>query len=184
MSVTVPAPTTGVVRDIGSRSTRTTPQRPRWFALAASALLSLGIVSGILLVGTSQPALAKELVAHVEHEAFTLQPTERRAEAAALSTLLQTKGLRLVKPIDNISFVNDCPFRNGVAPHFVVQTSTGPITVLLLVDVKSDSRQAFDEGGFHGVLAPLGKGSVAVLARQSDPIDDVIAQVQSSIAWN
>ena len=185
MSVPVPEKSAaGTVRAIGSRGTGVTRQRPRWFAMAASALLSLGIVVGILLVGTSQTTLAKDIVAHIEHEPFALRSTDLRVEAQELETLLRAKGLRLLKPIDNISFLNDCPFRGGLAPHFVVQTNTGPITVILMMDVQTDNRRAFDEGGFHGVLAPLGKGSLAVLANETNLIDDVVNQVQSSIAWN
>ena len=68
-------------------------------------------------------------------------------------------------------------------PHLVVQTSNGPMTVMLLAHEKVSKRQEFSEDGFQGVLLPAGEGSVAVLMQNARVPDAAATQVLSEVRW-
>ena len=57
--------------------------------------------------------------------------------------------------------------RGGRAPHLVVQTASGPVTVIVLPKERIEAAQNFDEQGYKGVLLPSGPGSVAVIAKDA-----------------
>ena len=76
-----------------------------------------------------------------------------------------------------------CPFHGRLVPHLVVQTASGPMTVMLLAHEKVGERQEFSEGGFQGVLLPAGEGSVAVLMRNGKVPDAAATQVLSEVRW-
>ena len=81
---------------------------------------------------------------------------------AALADVLQTAGVQFDTSMP-VVYASACPFHGRRVPHLVVQTTNGPMTVMLLAHEKVASRQEFSEGGYHGVLLPAGEGSVAVL---------------------
>jgi hypothetical protein len=70
----------------------------------------------------------------------------------------------------------------------VVQTATGPVTVMLLTQETVKRPQRFDEQGYRGMLLPVAAhGSLAVLQR--DPgtdmgtIQAVAIRVRDAIEW-
>ncbi len=74
-------------------------------------------------------------------------------------------------------------------PHLVVQTASGPVTVMVLVHESVRHLMQFDEQGYRGTIVPVpGHGSIAVLMRDSGisagEIERIAAQVNDSILWN
>jgi hypothetical protein len=82
-----------------------------------------------------------------------------------------------------ISYAQSCWFRGRYVPHLVVQTPDGPVTIMVLPDEESDRRVAFAEQGYHGVLVPTQRGSLAVLARDDRDLDAVVNQALAAIAY-
>ena len=79
-----------------------------------------------------------------------------------------------------------CP--NVRVPHLVLQTESGPVTVMVLAHDRLLKSVRFDEEGYRGVIVPVaGHGSLAVLTRGSDAaigsIERIAARVQDSIVW-
>ena len=73
-------------------------------------------------------------------------------------------------------------------PHLVVQTRSGPVTVMVLVHEAVRKAMQFDEQGYRGTIVPVpGHGSIAVLIR--DPgvvpgeVERIATQVNDSIVW-
>ena len=73
-------------------------------------------------------------------------------------------------------------------PHLVVQTSHGPVTVMVLVHVRVAKPKEFDESGYRGTIVPVpNHGSLAVLMRAPGAtianVDAIASQVRSAIVW-
>jgi hypothetical protein len=64
----------------------------------------------------------------------------------------------------------------------VVQGAAGPAMVLLLPDEPLAREQRLDEEGLHGVLVPVGTGSIAIVAQDPRAIEAVRQQVTRAVA--
>ena len=157
----------------------TSPAPVRRFAMAASALLATLIAGGSWLLWP-QPALAGDVIEHVKHESDSWAAHEV-LPASELALVLQQAGVKFDTSMP-VVYAMACPFRGHRVPHLVVQTTDGPVTVLLLAHERVSERQEFTDGGYHGVLVPAGEGSVAILARGEVP-ESVAAKLVSGLRW-
>lgn len=153
---------------------------PRRFALAASVLLALFLVGGFWLANP-QPALAGEVAEHILHEAGSWDLREP-LPPAAVGEVLQQAGVEFDSSMP-VVYAMACEFRGRRVPHLVVQTSAGPLTVMLLAHETVAARTEFSEHGYHGVLLPAGSGAVAVLSRDGAVPDAVSGQIVSGVRW-
>jgi hypothetical protein len=158
----------------------------RLMALAASVLLGAAIVGGVWLV-VPQSSLAAAVVAHMAGEPEAWQHTEAVPQPE-LADVLKDSKLRLKTDAGVVSYASSCAFRGHHVPHLVVQTSSGPVTVMVLVHESVRRVTPFDEQGYRGTIVPVpGHGSIAVLMRDSgvgaDEIKRIAAQVDASIVW-
>lgn len=159
------------------------PAPTRWYAMAASVLLAVGI-GAFWFFGFSRDSLASDVVNHLHHEPDALTRTDERVSTNLLDGVLRSNGAHLSAPIDGISYSTSCQFHGRVVPHLVVQTSGGPVTVLILAEEHVAAARHFDEQQYHGVQIPMQKGSAVVIASDSSVIDGVAERVRSSIVWN
>jgi hypothetical protein len=156
--------------------------QPRWFAIAASALLTVGVVIGILSLGTPRDSLAAAVVAHLAHEPDAMTPTQVRVSNELLDGALRAKGLRLAHPMNNVSYLESCEIRGHLVPHLVVQTERGPVTVILLTEEKVKRTSRFDERQYHGMLVPMPRGAMAVIATDASVVDAVAENVKAAVS--
>jgi len=87
-----------------------------------------------------------------------------------------------------VSYASSCEFRGHQVPHLVLQTESGPVTVMVLVHEHVSKPVQFDEEGYRGVIVPVpGHGSLAVLTRGSatdlETIEHIAHRVLDSIVW-
>jgi hypothetical protein len=165
-------------------SAATAPRR--WMALAASVLLGAAIVGGVWL-SLPQPSLAAAVVAHMAGEPEAWQRTEAVPQPE-LADVLKDSKLRLKSDAGVVSYAASCAFRGHRVPHLVVQTSSGPVTVMVLVHESARQVTPFDSEGYRGTIVPVpGHGSIAVLMRDSGisaaEIRRIAARVDESIVW-
>ena len=178
LRVPLPSPSDATTRPTPLRSVPA--PRQRWYALAASLLAGV-IVGGILWSGGPRTALAREVVAHVEHEPQSLTATH--AEPAAIERVLRAGGIRLRPEAGEVTYANSCAFRGQVVPHLVVRTAQGPVTVLVLRNEPITRPIRVREGGFQGSVLPAGPGSIAVIGEGPADLDEIKAQVLDAIEW-
>ena len=152
----------------------------RRFALAASVVLALLVAGGAWLL-RPQTALAGEIAAHVMEEAGSWDSHELMP-AASIAGVLSAAGVEFDARVP-VVYAAPCSFRGRRIAHLVVQTSHGPMTVMILPHIRISRRQEFSESGLNGVLLPAGEGSVAVLARGAriDPAD--AETMVSAVRW-
>jgi hypothetical protein len=151
----------------------------RRYALAASVMLGLMIAAAMWVV-LPQPALAGEIVEHVLHEPDSWDGGAVAAEDIA--AVLKAAGVEFDSKLP-IVYAAPCPFRGQRIAHLVVQTATGPVTVMLLPHEIVSRRREFSESGIRGVLLPAGAGAVAVLAREGQVPMPVADEIVSAVRW-
>jgi hypothetical protein len=158
-----------------------------WLAIAASVLVAFG-VAGALWLSASGPTLAADVVTHMAGEPEAWRRTDVPVPAGALQDVLRDSHLRLAAGAGMVSYASSCRFRGHQVPHLVIQTASGPVTVMVLVHDRVPKSVWFDEQGYRGVIVPVaGHGSLAVLTRGTaadlSAIEHIAARVQDSIVW-
>lgn len=165
---------------------RAAPTRS-WLALAASVLVGVAIVGGVWLT-LPQRSLAAAVVAHMAGEPGAWR-TETAVPDAALQDVLKNSKLELRPSAGVVSYASSCEFRGHRVPHLVVQTASGPVTVMVLVHEPVRRPTQFDEQGYRGTIVPVpGHGSLAVLMRDAsgagrDQVTHIAERVEDSIVW-
>jgi hypothetical protein len=159
----------------------------RWMAMAASLLLALVVAAGVWLT-LPQRSLAAAVVAHMAGEPDAWQLTDVPVPDADLNEVLKDSKLRLKPAAGVVSYASSCSFRGHKVPHLVVQTQSGPVTVMVLVHEAVRNPKQFDEQGYRGTIVPVpGHGSIAVLMRdagsRSGDVERIAARVSDSIVW-
>jgi hypothetical protein len=108
--------------------------------------------------------------------------------SAALQNVLRDTHMHLAAETGVVSYANSCGFRGHQVPHLVIQTESGPVTVMVLVHEHALKPVQFDEQGYRGVIVPVaGHGSLAVLTRgpatDFGTIEHIAHRVLDSIVW-
>jgi Protein of unknown function (DUF3379) len=161
--------------------------RKGWLAMAASVLLAF-VVAGTLWIAAPGPSLAAAVVTHMAGEPDAWQRTEVPVPIGSLQEVLDESHLRLDPGAGVVSYASSCAFRGHHVPHLVIQTESGPATVMVLVRERVSKPVQFDEQGYHGVIVPVaGHGSLAVLTRGPSTdirtVERIAARVLDSIVW-
>ncbi len=153
----------------------------RPWALAASVLLAMLAVLSVWLLRPSD-TLAHEVVAHVREEPESWL-ARQQVDAQSIDAALRGAGVELDITSDRISYAQSCWFRGHYVPHLVVQTATGPVTVMILRNQHVSGRHSFQESGMSGVIVPAAQGSIAVLTRGGGNVETLALQMQQEVRW-
>ena len=101
----------------------------RRFALAAG-VAGVALLVGLLWAGFPRQSLASAVVAHMAHEPGAWSTTAVLPESEVDSVMTRS-GVRFAHDLPDVTYANSCWFRGRHVPHLVVQTSVGPVTVLV-----------------------------------------------------
>ncbi len=183
----VDVPQSANVLPFARRAAAAAPRRRQWMTLAASVVLALLVAGGVWLT-LPQSSLAADVVAHMAGEPDAWRRTEVPVTDPALDVVLQDSKLRLKSGAGIVSYASSCDFRGHKVPHLVMQTPSGPVTVMVLVHEPVNKSMRFDEQGYHGTIVPVpGHGSIAVLMRDAESgstdVERIAARVDDSIVW-
>jgi hypothetical protein len=156
-------------------------------AMAASVLLAF-VVAGALWLAAPGPSLAADVVTHMAGEPDAWRRTDVPVPTPELQDVLRNTHLRLTADAGIVSYASSCEFRGRRVPHLVIQTESGPATVMVLVHEQVPKPVEFDEQGYRGVIVPVaGHGSLAVLTRGPTPdlrtVQHIAQRVLESIVW-
>jgi hypothetical protein len=156
---------------------------PTWrvWALAASvALVTFAVLGAWLLRPTD--TLARDVVAHVMAEPESWL-TAQQVTAQDIGEALHGAGVELNITSDKVTYAQSCWFRGHYVPHLVLQTASGPATVLILRHEPAGSSRAFREEGMSGMIVPARDGSFAVLTRGGGDVNLIAQAVQQDVRW-
>lgn len=157
---------------------------PTWFAIAATLLLAAFI--GVRFAGHSGVAydsLADEVLAHVKHEPSALRFTDRPVSDKRLNKVVPANIAEMDHSAGLITFANTCPINGHDVPHLVIQGEHGPITILLMPNENVGEAVTLNNKDSHGVILPVGDGSIAIIGARDEKLENVRKQVLQSVAW-
>jgi len=178
----LPAIDTENVVTLADRRRMTTPT---WFAVAATVLLAA--VIGVRFAGddgAAHQALADEVLAHVTHEPMALMVTDQAVHDDRLHEVVPASIANMDHSAGLITFAETCPINGNEVPHLVIQGEHGPVTILLLPNEKLSGAIALDNGSSHGVILPVGDGSIAIIGAQEEKLENIQKQVMQSVMWS
>ena len=162
----------------------------RWRGLPAGVAAALALAVGLALQFGSAPrtldgpALAAEVIEHMHHEPYSRVVTDQAVADAELGSVLAPAVSRLdVGRVGLVTYAKTCPINGRDVPHLVVQGADGPVTLLLMAGEKLDAPVPLEGDGFHGVILPVGDGSIAVVGEKGQSVDDVTENIRNAVDW-
>ncbi len=177
-AVRLPVPSTLAARLVLNQAIHG-PRPWRRFAVAATFLLTLGIAAG-LWWSAQRVSLEESVLAHVLDERDLLA-TRGSVPATDVASILRTAGVVLRKEVGAVRYAGVCQIRQHAGGHLVVPGRHGPVTVLLLPKEPVASRRTVAAHGFHGVIVPLGHGSMAIIGEPGEEIGPIEQRLQTAL---
>lgn len=157
---------------------------PIWLGLAAS--LALGAFIAYRFVDIAPPAtdsnlLASQLLDHLSHEPYALKRTSQPVSFELLHNVVDPVDAEVNDQIGLISYASTCTINGESIPHLVVQGEQGPVTILIMPNEHVDAVVPVENAEFHGAIVPAGDGSIAIIGRKGESIDDIRSKIGQSI---
>lgn len=172
---------TGNVVALESRRRVTTKT---WFSVAATVAL-------VVFIGfrygpdntTEYSSLADEVLAHVTHVPAALQVTDKKVSDDHLHKIVPASIANMDHSLGLITFAETCPISGYDVPHLVIQGEHGPITIMLLPNEKISAAISLSDENSHGVILPVGDGSIAIVGSRDEKLEDVQKKILQSVTW-
>ena len=169
-----------------------TGTRRRWLALAAGvSMLALGGLGGYYMHqagGARNSALVQNCSDHLSHEPFALVRTEVVPKALVQRMLVangfdekDAQGRLMSEALGDINYLAPCSVGGVLAMHMVVQTSEGPVTVLLMRKQRTEGASESYVGSAVARVSPLNSasqssGAMVLLAESGVALDRIEAR--------
>lgn len=182
----------GLRADVVSLAAKRPPRLGRssglWLAAAASVMLA--VVIGVRLINVPADNLADEqlvaeLLEHMSHEPYSRVVTN---DAVPMQQVLSVTGrakAEVSADIGLISYARSCEVNGKSIPHLVVQGNAGPVTIMIMSDQPISDTVSVQDEFFEGVIVPVGdSGSVAIIGRKGESIEDVQSRIDDAIRWS
>ena len=167
--------------DVVALPARRRPGNVTWFALAAS------IVAAVLLsmrfADVGEQSLESQLLAHLDHERAALRVTDVRVSDRRLARVVPAGIATMNHDAGPITYAQSCKINGKAVPHLVIQGEKGPVTVLLMPHEMIDSAQSVDGENIHGVILPVGDGSIAIIGEKDEALERIRDNVVNSVSW-
>jgi len=153
-----------------------------WIGLAASVLFATVLGVRFFSGEATYASLADEIVAHMDHEPYSLQVTDKAVSKRALADVIDEHVT--VMDVGLITYANSCVINGNSIPHLVIQGQRGPVTLLLLPDEMIDKAIPLEGIGISGIILPVGDGSIAIIGERDEPLDKIEKRLASSVKWS
>ena len=127
--------------------------------------------------------LADEVLAHLDHEPRSLRVTDVPVSDRRLQRAVPASMAVFDRDATLITYANPCIINGKRVPHLVIQGQHGPITVLLMPEEKVDETTPLDGNAVHGVILPVGDGSIAIIGPRDEPLEPIQENVRASLTW-
>ena len=160
---------------------------PLWAGLAAAVAVIAVLFTGFPDTSTDQRQLVAEIIAHMDHEQASRQVTSVAVPDQTLHAVVDRKVAAMDRDVGLITYAMSCVINGRSVPHLVIQSDTGPVTLILLAEETINSSIPLEGENVHGVLLPVGSGSIAVIGQrddQRDEIDRIGKELADSVEWS
>lgn len=158
-----------------------------WMSLAAS--LALAVFVAYRFVDTAPPdssllaseVLATQVLGHLVHEPYAIKKTSQAVPYAAVENVVRPVDAEVSEQIGLISYAQNCVINGESVPHLVVQGKYGPVTIMIMPNESVSEVVPLENDQFHGAIVPAGEGSIAIIGRKGESIDDIRSKIGESI---
>jgi hypothetical protein len=168
--------------NIVSLSSRRRFAPPSWFAIAATVVIAALI--GIRFVGVDNQTLAEEVLAHLDHEPQALVVTDVEISDVRFRSVVPANIASMDRSAGLITYAQSCKINGRDVPHLVIQGEHGPVTVLLMPEEKIPSALPLEGDTVHGVILPVGSGSIAIIGVREERLGLIEERVLKSVTWS
>ena len=158
--------------------------RPVWFAMAASVLFAVVMGVRMLGVGVTYDSLGEDVIAHLDHEPYALRLTSTPVSDRKLNKVVPANIAELDHSAGLISYAQTCVIDGKRVPHLVIQGETGPVTILLMPEQRVSEAEVLEGDNIHGVILPVGNGSIAIIGTREEPLERIEKSVLDSVTWS
>jgi len=155
---------------------------PAWFAMAATVVVAALI--GIRFVGVDNQTLAEDVLAHLDHEPQALVVTDVEISDERFRSVVPARIASMDRSAGLITYGQSCEINGRDVPHLVIQGERGPVTILLMPGEKISAALPLEGDTVHGVILPVGDGSVAIIGVREERLDLIEKRVLKSVTWS
>ena len=170
--------------NVVSLAERRRARAPVWRATAAA--ITMAAVFGVYTYtsSTSYSSLADEIVAHMDHEPYSLRVTDVAVSSDRLARVVPASMANLSPANGLITYAQSCKINGNSVPHLVIQGESGPVTILLLPHEKIDAAMPLSGDNVNGVLIPVGDGSIAIIGDESaESMERIEKSFVDAVSW-
>lgn len=155
---------------------------PLWLGLAASIAVAAILGIRMLTHEVVYPSLAAEIIAHLDHEPQALAVSDEAVADWRLDTVVGAYA-EMDAGIGLVTYARTCVIHGQTVPHLVIQGESGPVTLILLPDETIDAAVPIEGERIHGVILPVGIGSIAIIGERGEALDQIEKRVIQSMQW-
>lgn len=156
----------------------------RWLAAAAVLLLVVGLGFGTwrMSLPKNDMLLAEAMVEHVIQQSPALASTTPVAQAS-VNAVLERVGAKMQGGMGPITYADTFSMHGRMGAHLVMMTPHGAVSLLLMPHVHVKGRMQMDSQGYHCMIDPMGRGSIAIVASTSMSMDGMEQHILSMLQW-
>jgi hypothetical protein len=158
---------------------------PAWLGIAAS--FALAAIIGIQFSGNgpaNDQLLAKEVLAHVDHEPWAMTVTDVSISDAQFARVVNAGIGTMERDLGLVSYAQSCIINGRTIPHLVIQGRDGPVTLLLMPEEMVSSPVELSGENVNGVILPHGDGSIAIIGEREAGMQKIDQRVVDSVEWS
>lgn len=165
------------------------PKKVTWFAMAATVALAafLGFQvgnNGHGGHGEFSGTLEEQVLAHLDGEPNSYRITDVAVPDDQLAEVVPANVATMNHDAGLITYAMSCSINGKDVPHLVIQGEKGPITILLMPYEKVDGTTELEGENIHGLIIPVGDGSIAIVGGKEESLDRVQQNVVDSVSWS
>jgi hypothetical protein len=148
---------------------------PVWLAMAASVLLVVGISSVFLWQQAGSQPVAEFVEYHYQHDgAQVLAKVGEGQPADQVSAVLASLGVSATPEFaSQILYIKFCPTPDSQGAHMVVDTGSGPATVIFMPAVQLEEPLVLSFDGKRAEVISLKAGAAAVIGADENAMKDI-----------
>ena len=136
----------------------------------------IGVFSGFLTNGLNifgSDSLEQVVLQHVNDELHHLND-HKNLSIEQLNSVLEGHASKIqALPGRTINYAGACPIRKNQGAHVIVDSDTGPITILFMTGEFVRGRSQLNDARFQGVIIPTEQGSMAIIGEDPQQIEQL-----------
>ena len=161
------------------------PKKVTWFAMAATVAVAAFLG---LQVGDRHDhgggTLEEQVLAHLDGEPDSYRVTDVPVSDDRLAKVVPADVATMNHDAGLITYAMSCSINGKDVPHLVIQGEKGPITILLMPHEKVEQARELEGENIHGLILPVGEGSIAIIGGKEESLDRVQQNVVDSVSWS